>query len=45
MWDPNKNAYVSVTASDILSGQGLQLQNFRNNFWSQVASMNEKNNR
>jgi hypothetical protein len=45
MWDPNRNAYVSVKAGDILSGQGLQLQNFRNNFWGQVASMNEQNNR
>jgi hypothetical protein len=45
MWDPNKNAYVSVTSSDLLSGQGLQLQQFRNNFWSQVASMNEQNNK
>ncbi len=45
MWDPNKKAYVSVSASDMLSGQGLQLQNFRNNFWGQVASMNEQNNR
>jgi hypothetical protein len=45
MWDPNKNAYVSVSASDMLSGQGLQLQKFRDNFWSQVASMNEQNNR
>ena len=45
MWDPNKNAYVGVSASDVLSGQGLQLQTFRNNFWSEVASMNEKNNR
>jgi hypothetical protein len=45
MWDPNRNAYVSVKAGDILSGQGLQLQSFRNNFWGQVASMNEKNNR
>jgi len=45
MWDPNKNSYVSVTATDMLSGQGLQLQKFRDNFWSQVASMNEQNNR
>jgi hypothetical protein len=45
MWDPNKNAYVSVTSSDLLSGQGLQLQQFRNNFWSKVASMNEQNNK
>jgi len=44
MWNPNINDYVSVTASDVLSGQGLQLQNFRNNFWAQVAAMNEKNN-
>jgi hypothetical protein len=45
MWDPNKNAYVSVTSTDLLSGQGLQLQQFRNNFWSKVASMNEQNNK
>lgn len=45
MWNPNINDYVSVTASDVLSGQGLQLQQFRNNFWSEAASMNEQNNR
>ena len=44
-WDPNINDYVSIPVSKLLSGQGLQLQQARNNFWSKVASMNEQNNR
>jgi hypothetical protein len=44
MWNPNTKSYVDVGASAVLSGQGLQLQKFRNNFWTQVAEMNEKNN-
>jgi hypothetical protein len=44
-WDPNINDYVDIPVSKLLSGQGLQLQQARNNFWSQVASMNEQNNR
>ena len=44
-WDPNTNTYVDIPISKVLSGQGLQLQQARNNFWSLVGSMNEQNNR